>query len=297
MKKNPLLAFFLLAYVISWVLWIPALLSDYGVGILHINPFITIPLLAIGILLGPGFAGWFMSGVLEGPIGRKRWWRRFIQWRFHPFWYLFALVLPFLVNLVADLLGIKVEAPLLLTGVLASIPINLLVVLTYFTLIPLQIVGSPLGEEPGWRGFALPRLQKSFGPLKGTLILGFLWGIWHLPLILFSEDFRGPSPVVPYLIIFVGAIMAFSILLTLLFNATRGSLIAVILAHAAYNTASQSVSQLLFTHGEDSSSVFPSALYFFAWYAGVLILFAIIAVIFTRGTLGYSAAQELSATY
>jgi membrane protease YdiL (CAAX protease family) len=292
MKKNPLLAFFLIAYVISWIFWIPALLSDYGVGLIHINPFITIPLLAIGILLGPGFAGWLMSGIPDGATGRKRWWQRFIQWRFHLFWYFFALFLPFFANLVADFTIITVKAPFLVASVLSSIPMNWLVVLTYLTLIPVQIAGSPLGEEPGWRGFALPRLQMSFGPLKGTLLLGFLWGMWHLPLILFSEDFRGPSPVVPYLIIFVVAIMAFSILLTLLFNVTRGSLLAVILAHAAYNTASQSVSQLLFTRGEDRSLLFPSALNFFTGYAAVFVLFAILSIIFTRGLLGYSLPKE-----
>jgi uncharacterized protein len=293
MQKHPLVMFFLLAYGIAWILWIPALLSDYGVGLLHVNPFLTIPLLAMGILLGPGFAGWFMAGVVDGSTGRRRWWRRFIHWRVHPVWYLFALYLPFLVNVVADLVCIGVEAPSLMPDVLATIPMQAHVILTYLPLVLIQIPGSPLGEEPGWRGFALPRLQASLGPLRGTLLLGGLWGMWHLPLILYSDDFRNASPIVPYLLVFLVVITAFALLLTVFFNVTNGSLFIVILAHAAYNTASPSVSQMLFTQEVGGSGLFPPAFHFFAWYAASFVLLALVATIATRGRLGYSVTRQV----
>jgi uncharacterized protein len=55
------------------------------------------------------------------------------------------------------------------------------------------LLGGPLGEEPGWRGFVLPRLQPRFGPLGGTLLLGFLWGCWHLPEFLTPIEHGGPG--------------------------------------------------------------------------------------------------------
>jgi hypothetical protein len=84
--------------------------------------------------------------------------------------------------------------------------------------------------------------------------------------------------------------------MTLLFNATRGSLLAVVLAHAAYNAASTGASQWLFTHGEGSNAAFPSALLFFAWFAAIMMLAAVLTLMVTRGQLGYAPPEGEVAT-
>ena len=86
-----------------------------------------------------------------------------------------------------------------------------------------------LGEEPGWRGFALPQLQTKFSPLSASLILAPIWALWHLPLI--GNEFQGPI-VVPFLLSVFGA----TFMLTWVFNRTRESVLLPMLLHATVNT-------------------------------------------------------------
>jgi CAAX protease family protein len=90
------------------------------------------------------------------------------------------------------------------------------------------IVG--LFEEPGWRGFALPRMQRNHTALWAALVLGVIWSLWHLPELVSNPGEREP---VPYLI----AVLAWSVILAWVYNSTRGSLLLVILFHAAINTS------------------------------------------------------------
>jgi len=107
--------------------------------------------------------------------------------------------------------------------------------LTYLsTYVLVVILGGPLFEEPGWRGFALPRLQPLHGPLVGTLILGLLWALWHLPEFLvpsWAESSGGRSFLA--MIKFVAAASAFAIVITWVFNHTKGSVFTAILVHAS----------------------------------------------------------------
>ena len=95
------------------------------------------------------------------------------------------------------------------------------------------ILGGPLGEEPGWRGFALPRLQPLHGPLVGSIILGILWALWHLPL--FWSGVWTP-PTIPNIVMFILMITALTIIMTWVFNNAKGSLLITMLMHASFNT-------------------------------------------------------------
>jgi membrane protease YdiL (CAAX protease family) len=103
-------------------------------------------------------------------------------------------------------------------------------------------LGGPLEEELGWRGFALPRLQQHRNALNASVLLGLVWGLWHIPLYFVSgtgqfETIRaGTSPAFA-IGGFVGWTIGLSVLFTWLFNQTGGSLIVVILFHAAVNLA------------------------------------------------------------
>jgi uncharacterized protein len=97
------------------------------------------------------------------------------------------------------------------------------------------LIGGILGEEPGWRGFALPRLQARYGALVGSLILGVLWSLWHLPLLLTP----GGATWTGNLGLFVLLGLALAILHSWVYNGTRASLLAVMLLHAAINTSTR----------------------------------------------------------
>ena len=91
--------------------------------------------------------------------------------------------------------------------------------------------GSAMGEELGWRGFALPHVQRKHSALGASLVIGALWGCWHLPLFLVGTDSRPPS-IFPA---FVLAVVATSVIYTWMYNSTGGSLLIVVLYHAASN--------------------------------------------------------------
>jgi membrane protease YdiL (CAAX protease family) len=101
--------------------------------------------------------------------------------------------------------------------------------------------GGPLFEEPGWRGFALPRLQQRFGSLLGTVILAVLWACWHLPLYVLVPGFNGAGTdlagiAVPFAV-FVISTVALAIIFTWVFNNTSGSVFLAILLHASIDAA------------------------------------------------------------
>lgn len=133
------------------------------------------------------------------------------------------------------------------------------------------------GEEGGWRGFALPRLQKLSGPLRGSLILGILWGLWHVPLMLIpAQSPLNHAITLSLLIFFFIQITAKSISYTWLSNNTSGSLLIVTLFHAALN-------------GYQVEPLFGSIdrTYYQLSLAIAFGLAALLIITFTRGTLSY----------
>jgi uncharacterized protein len=174
LARHPLVFFFLIAYAGSWLVEVPVALSETGTGLL---PFtIPRPLLALTIaaatFLGPTLSAFIMTGITQGRIGIRRLLRRYVLWRVAFRWYLFVLlVIP----------AVEVLGAIVVPGVLGSFQgLTLTLVLTYpVAFVSTFILGGPLGEEPGWRSFALPRLQPLHGPLVGSLILGILWACWH----------------------------------------------------------------------------------------------------------------------
>jgi uncharacterized protein len=119
-------------------------------------------------------AAFIMTATTEGRVGIRRLLRRIVLWRVRLRWYLFAFIgVPLVMTL----------GTILVPGGLASLQfLGLGYVLTYLvTFVFVAVLGGPLGEEIGWRGFALPRMQPLHGPLVGSIILGLLWGLWHLP--------------------------------------------------------------------------------------------------------------------
>ena len=167
-------------------------------------------------------AGVVMIAILQGRDGLVALGQRLMKWRVKWIWYLLAF-LPFGLYFVATILA----------GALSSFQFDLnglatsLISIESGFLVTLFLRG-PMGEEPGLRGFALPRLQSYMTPFKASLIIGLLWGGWHLPVLLQ----RDVVSIVAFLLLAFGL----SFIFTFLFNRSEGSLIPVLLFHASQNS-------------------------------------------------------------
>jgi membrane protease YdiL (CAAX protease family) len=269
LARHPLLFFFLIAFAGSWLFFLPLALSENGVGILPFNiPLVAIP---VGVFLGPFLSGFVMTGVTEGRAGIGRLLRRIVRWRVGLRWYLFALIVyPAIVVLGA----------LVLPGALSSFqglsPTIVTAYLYFFAYV--FFIGGGLNEEPGWRGFALPRLQRLHGPLVGSLILGPLWGAWHTPLLWVS--IWGTPPTISTIGTYVFAITCGTIIITWVFNNTKGSVLMAILVHSSNNTINVILPMLF-------------SAYLVVGYGGNLPVvigagtLALVLIALTRGRLGY----------
>lgn len=277
-NRFPLITFFLLAFAGTWLVLSPWVFDTFGW--IDIPDELGIILFILSTFTGPFFAAFYVTGKLEGKEGKKNLWRRIFQMRVGLVWYVAVLFTFLLVWLTAYNLLYR-GAPL------ATLIANPALMVTAF--LPNVLTGlliPSLGEEPGWRGFALPRLQKDFGPMLGTLILGTLHGIWHLPALF--TPLLGPFSWDSFLT-FVLTAAAGTFIYTWVFNNTRGSVWIVILLHASSNAASNLVGSLI-PEGVELTG-WQSALN--AGWLNVIAfgLAAILLIIFTRGKLGYRPEQ------
>jgi membrane protease YdiL (CAAX protease family) len=160
--------------------------------------------------------------------------------------------------------------------------------LSYLVALGLAIIAEgPLGEEPGWRGFALPRMQPRFGPLRGTLLLGLLWGFWHLPDFATTNQRGGPGANYVTLAsidfpLFILYAIAVSLVFTWVFNHTGSSVFIAILLHASINTFPAVMA--LFPAPIVAGTNLPVLV----GVAGPLLL-----ILLTRGRLGYDTSKKL----
>jgi membrane protease YdiL (CAAX protease family) len=274
LARHPLISFFVMAYAFSWIAWSPWYLSEEGVGLLP-YPVSASLWLALGIFLGPTLAAFIMTGVTEGRAGLRRLLRRIVLWRVGLRWYLFAFIgVPLVMTLGAILVpGGLASLQFLGPGYVLTYPVTFIVVL---------LIGGPLGEEIGWRGFALPRMQPLHGPLVGSIILGLLWGLWHLPEFLVPAwaDTSGGSDLLAIVKFCIFAIVS-AIIFTWVFNNTKGSVLIAVLVHATIDAPFLPYQNVLL----GPSEVINSLLLGF----GALGL-AVVAL--TRGRLGYQHYRQ-----
>jgi membrane protease YdiL (CAAX protease family) len=272
LARHPLLFFFLIAFAGAWIVEAPVVLSQSGIGLLPFTLPRTVLVLALAAatFTGPTLSAFIMTGMIEGKEGINRLLRRYVLWRVKIRWYLFVL----LVIPASELLG-----AIVLPGVLASYQsLTLSLVLTYpLAFATTLVLGGPLGEEPGWRGFALPRLQSLHGPLAGSVILGVLWALWHLPLF-WSGVWTAPT--IPNIVMFIVMITALTVVMTWVFNNAKGSLLITMLMHASFNTfANKMVAPLFPAPILNEYGLLPELVGFGAA--------ALLIVALTRGRLSY----------
>jgi membrane protease YdiL (CAAX protease family) len=222
-KRHPLIAFFVLAYAFSWWPWIFSALGLIDSPIAGFGPFLA----ALVVL-----------ALTEGRRGVGKLLRRMVQWRVGPGWYAVALLLPAAVAGLATVVNVVLgaEAPTSAelgrwTGIFSTFAILLLV----------PGFGGAW-EEPGWRGYATPRLQARWSALTSGLVLGVLIGGWHLPLMITGQVHYAD----------LVSIMGATIVINWLFNHVRGSVLLIMILHAANNTISGNFFAPMFA-GADSA--------------------------------------------
>ena len=233
LERHPLAAFFTLAYGLSWLVWLPYVLSQNGLGVLSIAyPVLLGNTQLSGVLpgayLGPVTAAIIVTALTEGREGLSAWRRRLLNVRVRWTWWLGVVV-----TVPLAIIG----ATFLLPGAAAVLrPVSPLLLLGYVPMLAVQVVTTAFAEEPGWRDFALPRLQSLRGPLLGTVVLGLLWGGWHLPLFLTADWGRWPDASAIQPVIFVAGCVPLSLVMTWVFNRTGQSVPLVMLLHASINS-------------------------------------------------------------
>ena len=208
-KRYPLTAYFFMVFGVEWLLVL--LLAT-----------ITPPLVAL--LVGswlPNLIGVVVTGLAGGRTALRVLFSKVVLWRINIKWYASALFLPVVCSLVAiGLYGQSGGAAPAFTP-LSQLPVILLG----------AIFTGALGEELGWRGTALPLLQSRWNPLLSSLILGVLWGLYHLPSFLLSGLPLQDVPILPFML----SALALTVIITWSFNRTHGTLIIVFLYHFSFN--------------------------------------------------------------
>jgi CAAX protease family protein len=221
-----LVVFFALAFALSW-LWVFPLAAAHLV-VLRGEGWPT----HYPALFGPAIAAVVVTAWTMGRPGIGDLLARVARWQVPPRWWLVALSpAAFLgLALIAMAAAGKALPSAANFGRFSGIPaIGLVGVL-------LLIVFGALGEETGWRGYALPQLQRRFSPLTSSLILAVLWFAWHLPQFFVISTYRHSSPVQ-----YVGMLLGLAcgaVILTWLYNRSGGSILLVAVWHGLYNLVS-----------------------------------------------------------
>jgi hypothetical protein len=267
-----------MVYGISWLLFVPSLLSQNGIGVLPVEIPVA-PFLLLSVIFGLTLPTYIVTRATGGSEDLHELRRRYTHWRVGIQWYVLALfALP-----IADLLGASLW---LGTAPLTAFANNWELFFTVF--LPEALVGAVLinlWEEGAWTGFLLPRLQERWGALRSSVMVTAAMGLFHLPLI-FILGGVSDAPIPPerywfYLVfLFVGPI-PFRVLITWLWNSTRGCVIIVALFHAAFNV----------TTGQKFLPEFvPGAT---LWVYGVYTVLALIVIAVTKGRLAYQSTDSV----
>jgi uncharacterized protein len=279
---HPLTAYFVLAFGLMWLFALPLAAScNQGSGLLPYDLTETAgnALYLLATFSGPTVAALIVTGMTEGRAGLKRLLKRCVQWRVAPQWYLVALGINLVIWLLAytALVGSEV--------LIAAVTHWPLLFSSFLPLVAFGIIIPSIAEEPGWRGFALPRLQQRHGPIVASLILGVLHGSWHLP-VLFTINF-GSLPLANFVPFLLTAVFA-TFIYTWVYNHTGGSILLAILLHASSNAASGWLSTLFKAAGLGEPTVGLAGFLSSTSWINVIAygLVALLLIVATHGRLG-----------
>lgn len=225
LRRHPLILYSGLAYALTWAIAGPLALAAQGLFNLHLPQSIHYV-----AQVGPAVAAVIATALTSGRTGLHQLARRVVRWRVGRTWLFISLGSPILLFAVAAAVARIVDGTWI--NLLDLGTVNFLPSLGPAALL-LWFVSNGLGEETGWRGFALPRLQERHHVLTATLILAVFWALWHLPAFFYVPTYRemgargAPG--------FFFGIVSGAILFTWIYNSTGGSILMVACWHALFN--------------------------------------------------------------
>jgi membrane protease YdiL (CAAX protease family) len=247
--KYSLPLYFLLAYAISWAIEIPVALSVQGLIATQVPP--ALYYLAS---FGPFLAALIVAIAAEGGSGVRRLFSGLAKWRVGKGYAFFAILTPPILFIVAVLVSRLLQGAWPDLSLLGDI--DYLPRLGMLGVLGLWLLTFGLGEETGWRGFALPRLQAGRSAFSAALIIGVLHTFWHLPAFFFRDTYIAMGLLLGLPMLLVSVVSA-SFIMTWLYNGTRGSLLMVVLFHGLFNFFSVSEA------GGESAAIVMSAVVVF----------------------------------
>lgn len=241
LKRYPLVSYFTLAILLSWAIYIPLVFVRQGWTDAQISYSIH-----YFASFGPMLAAVIVTVLTAGKDGLRELWSRITKWRVDWRYAAFAILSPVVIFALCMpvIRLIKGEWPdLRLLG-----QANYLPYLGVWVL-PIWVVTFGFGEEIGWRGFALPRLQKTMSVSKATLVLGSLWILWHVPSFFYHETYIGMGWfLIPGMMV---GVLCGAVLFTWLYNGTGGSVSMVAIWHGLFD---------LFTASKAGQDIIPIAM-------------------------------------
>jgi uncharacterized protein len=217
------IVFAISAIAISWICWLPLVASDHQIG--YVRPSFA-PLLVMLGTFGPFFAAVSMVARVSGFAGIGRFLAQALKWRVGIRWYLVALTAPFLIRVVV------LYVHVLKGGSVPDLSDASRWLAIPGTFVAVLLIGGPTGEEFGWRGYLLQRVQPRLGMLGAAFAIGIISAVWHLPLFFIPAAVQSHLPFALFLV----RTIALSVISTWMYNGTRRSLLFVLLFHASLNT-------------------------------------------------------------
>jgi hypothetical protein len=270
-KNHPLLTYFILTFVISWG-GVLILGAPYGMPTTSKQFEKVYPIVFIPYLLGPLVSSIILIGVVDGKSGFRTLLSRLLKWRVKIKWYALAVVTAPLLAIVV-LFALSLKSPDFLPAIFTSdTKISLLI-----TGVAIGLIGGGLMEEPGWTGFAVPKLRKQNSVIRTGGIVGFIWGAWHiLPTYWGSGDSSGALSLVlllPPLFFYLAVLPPYRVIMVWVYDRTE-SLLVVILMHASLTASTL----FILAPSVDGVSLF------FYYLVLSIILWFLVATILVRDT-------------
>lgn len=226
-RRHPVEAFFTLAWAISWAWWAPMILAGHDIADIPSSRSLHL----IGAL-GPASSAVIVTALCTGRAGLRDLWRRMIRWRVDLRWYAVALAPAalFVVGAAVHRVGGGDWVDFSRFGALDDFPA--LPRLGYWLA---NLIAFGFGEETGWRGFALPYLQRGRAAWRATLLLWIGWAIWHVPSFFYAVGLSdlGLAGIPGWLI----SLLLGAVILTWMYNGTGGSILIVALFHTVLDIA------------------------------------------------------------
>ena len=250
--------YFVIAFAFSWIIWLPGVLAARGLFELPIPEFA----LAVIGSFGPFVSAFYLTRRNKGKDDVKTLIKRALNFRIPLKWLAAILVLPLAVAAASRHLYIWRGGELPDSPVLGS-PIAIIVLFLF-----LFFFGGSVNEEFGWRGYALDRIQSKHSALFSSLILGFLWALWHLPLFFFQSLTQSYMSFW----IFLALICAIAVLMTWLHNNNGGNILVALLFHAIWNL-SGSIFPYLYTENGANQTPLLFAMILYSVIALVVVVF------------------------